>query len=1485
VTNLSFDLSVYDIFGILAAGATVRIVNDEDRLDPRKQFDIMLSEGITFWDTAPQSLQQITPFFKNGGNDPQYNSLRLVFLSGDWIPLTLPGAVTSNFPSAVVVGLGGATEATIWSNYFIIGEIKPEWKSVPYGKPVQNARYYVLDDNFRHCRIRKPGNLYIGGECLALGYFNDPELTNSKFIQDPFNPDSKLYRTGDKAQWMSDGNIEFLGRDDGQVKIRGYRVELGEIKNAVLNNKAIREAVIVPDKSDLHNIQVILFILTHNDIKPDIKDLRRELRLSLPEYMIPIDIIHYKEFPVTSNGKINTKVLLSDYLRLRSENKLETLREKTEEKVEAHTPTQKAIHKVWSDVLKADGVSIKDDFFDSGGNSLLGIRLINQIKEELGVTLTFRNLLGNSTIEKLGLLIDSQNGRKGEVIKLVHLTETKHLPLTRNQKRIWIISRLQPDDPLYIIPSTFKFTGSLNLDVFERSINILFQRHHIVFSVINESEGEPYCDIVQTEVRIPLIDYSGLSEEEKMARVKEIMESDTRKVFDLRHGPLYRLYLIKTSTDEYYFHISIHHIIFDGWSKGVLTNDLSTIYNSLLKDKKIELEDLEFQQYDFAQWETVTSDPDHTKDSAAFWEENLKGCSPVLNFPYDFPRKGNSKGGGSFETLQLTKNLSDILRDISKEEGASLFTALMAAFGVQMHIYSSEDDLNIGLPVVYRPHSKLENIIGMFVNTVVVRLKYEKGTTFRTLIRQSNDAAMNAIAHQDLPFENVVEIVNPDRSSNANPLFQVALAWQNDLEAPINLDGVVSESVTGSIRAAIFDILIFMREDGDIIKGEIDFSTDLLKQETMRRFRDNLVNTIRKLAENPDSPIESLPMISEEEKILVESFNNTQTPYPSDKTIVQLFEEQVKLYPEKTAIVFQESFLTYQQLNEKANQLARTLRDSGVTGNTPVAILADKSLDVIAGTLAILKAGGGYVPIDPEYPDQRKSYMINDAGCKVLLIQDKYNNITFEGVRNISLNSPDSYYQDKSDIEGINTSSDLAYIMYTSGTTGKPKGSLILQYSVVRLVRNMNYVELTPEDRILLTGAIVFDATTFEIWGALLNGGTLHIVEKETILDPKLLGEELIKNDITILWITSSLFTQIAEMRTDIFRKLKYLLSGGDVPSAPHINKVRKDNPDLKFIHCYGPTENTTFSTTYIVDRDYDNYIPIGKPISNSTAYIFDRYMNYQAIGVVGELYVGGDGLSGGYLNRDDLNSTKFIDNPHKPGERLYRTGDYARWLPDGNIEFRGRIDNQLKIRGFRVELEEIESILSEIDGVIETVIKPVKVEEGDYRLVAFLNVPENFTMETKEILAQIRAKLPGYMIPSAFKFLHGFQKNVNGKTDRKALTFDTRELGKRENIDPGSLSPTESRIHKIWCDALKTEDVSGTDNFFEIGGNSLLAISIMSKIESEFNVELGLKAFFDSPVISDLAETIDIRLRQTSKKTNDAKENIPDSKIVIGEI
>jgi len=704
--------------------------------------------------------------------------------------------------------------------------------------------------------------------------------------------------------------------------------------------------------------------------------------------------------------------------------------------------------------------------------------------------LNFRDLIANPSIGQLSDLIETQTKSTGEIIELVHLTSGHHLPLTKNQKRLWLISKLQPDNPSYIIPLTYKLKGSLDRARIEESLKLLFQRHYLVFSVIKEKDDNPYCDIVPTEVKVSFQDYTELSEIEKEKRLNDFLISEKRKAFCLEEGPLFRLNLIKTHDDEHYFSMSIHHIIFDGWSQGVLINDLNTIYNCLSSGIKINLEELEFQQYDYANWE---NGQEERKESIDFWIKNLQGCSPVINFPFDYPRNENSSGKGGAESIRFPETISKLLKQIAKEEGSTLFTVMMSAFGILMHKYSGDNDLNIGLPVAYRPHTKLEKIIGMFVNTVAVRFRYDENYSFRDAIKLTGESILNAMAHQDLSFDRVVEIVNPARVTNTNPLFQVDFTWQNGLDIPLNLEGTRSERVKVKEGISIFDLSVSLCENGDFIEGEVNFNLDIIRPDTISRLIENFITLVKNLIERIDTPIHSVSMVSDETIKIINNLNETRTSYPKE-TIVKLFENQVVTKYEKIALTFNKQTLTYGQLNEKANQLAHTLRELGITDNDPVVIFAEKSLEMIVGILGILKAGGCYVPIDPEYPLERVTHIIRDSECRIVLTQDKIcDRIPFvHEIKRLSLDSLKSYHSEKSNPAGINVPSDLAYIIYTSGTTGMPKGTLLTHQSVVRLVVNTNYIDIRPEDRVLQCNSIVFDASVEEIFGALLNGATLY---------------------------------------------------------------------------------------------------------------------------------------------------------------------------------------------------------------------------------------------------------------------------------------------------------------------------------------------------------------------------------------------------------
>jgi tyrocidine synthetase-3 len=1044
---------------------------------------------------------------------------------------------------------------------------------------------------------------------------------------------------------------------------------------------------------------------------------------------------------------------------------------------------------------------------------------------------------------------------------------------------LWIVAQQDLASPAYNMQLTYHFSDEISLEILRQSLSVLFERQHTMFSVFRQNEGVPYIVIEKRPVDVELVDFSEFPVSVRREKLLLFAGENTRRIFDLENGPLYRLYLLKEDDRNYFFHAAIHHLIFDGFSRRIFVQELSKIYTDILQGAGDPLEPIRYFSYDCSYMEQETMNAEKEQRHLAFWKEYLKECPPELKFPYDNHRRSEPSGLGVRVPFRISPNNTLKLREISRESNVTLFNTLLTALGILFQKYTGNNDICIGVPVSTRKGILAQRLFGLFVNTVGVRLKIGGINRFRDQVGLSRRSSMDAIARAELPFEKIVKAVNPERIPGVNPFFQISFSWYNNLTIPMNFGGIPGEMTTVENGISSFDFTFFMWENGDCIDGEIEYDVDIIKHETAVRVKNYFLTLIDNLLKDSEMPLSSVSLLSDEDKRMIESVNDTTTDYPREKTVAQLFEEQVKIFPHKTALVFREKTFTYTELNERANQIAWKLRELGSDKNTPVGLIIEKSAEMIVAILGILKAGSGYVPIDPEYPEQRIAFMISDSGCRIILTNsDKSVKADTPEVTVLRLESESTYHINKSDPDIVNSPSDLAYIIYTSGTTGIPKGTIIHQRGVVRLVRNTNYIDIKPDDNVMQSSAIVFDASVEEIYGALLNGATLYVIDKETLLDPASLGDFLAANRISYVDLTSALFTQIAEARTDIFRNVKTLVLGGDVVSVVHSNKVRRDNPGMKLINTYGPTENSCNSTYYVIDTDFNHNIPIGKPISNSTAYIFDRDMNYLPVGVVGELYVGGDGVSTGYLNRDDLNSKFFLENPHKPGERLYRTGDLAKWLPDWNIDFRGRADNQLKIRGFRVELGEIETALNEIDGIIETVVSALKVEEGDYKLVAFINVPETFNMEKEDLLAIIKAKLPSYMVPSAIKRMNGFPTTINGKTDRKALVYDTGELSIREKTDLTKSSQTERALIRIWSDILKTADISLSDNFFDIGGNSLLAISLTNKISKEFNIVLKALKVFELPTVRDQAEFLsgrkDDSLVQKNMEIDDKTRN-----------
>ncbi|MGE5630186.1 MAG: non-ribosomal peptide synthetase, partial [Caulobacteraceae bacterium] len=822
----------------------------------------------------------------------------------------------------------------------------------------------------------------------------------------------------------------------------------------------------------------------------------------------------------------------------------------------------------------------------------------------------------------------------------------------------------------------------------------------------------------------------------------------------------------------------------------------------------------------------------------------------------DYPRPGIQRFEGESVSFRLEKDLTEKLKKVCKANGATLYMALLSAYNILLSKYSGQEDIVIGAAAAGRPHADLHSMVGMFVNTLAMRSYPEGRKSFNEFLQEVKNNALSAYENQDYQFEMLVEKLDIRRDLSRSALLDTVFVLQNTDSKEIELEDIKIREYEYKGKVSKFDITLEAEEKGEEVKFNLEYCTKLFKRETIERMIGHFKNIFKEIAENPEIKLCEINMLSEEEKRkILAGFNNTRIQYPKDKTICELFEEQVERTPDNIAVVCENQQLTYRELNEKANGLAGSLREKGVKADSIVGIMAERSLEMMIGIVGILKAGGAYLPIESDYPRDRIKYMLEDSKANILLTGKKFDGEMPCEVNIINLNDEKSYNGNKGNLEKISGTENLAYIIYTSGTTGKPKGVAVTQKNVVRLVKNTNYIEFKEEDRILQTGSIAFDASTLEIWGALLNGIKLYLTSKDVILNGERLGEFLSTNKITVIWLTSPLFNKLCEENPRIFKGLRYLLVGGDIVSPKNVSLVRKCAPGLTVVNGYGPTENTTFSTCYVIKEEFDENkaIPIGRPIANSTAYILDKYNNAVPVGVYGELCVGGDGLARGYLNNEELTAAKFVDNPYEPGQRMYRTGDLVRWLTDGNIEFLGRIDHQVKIRGFRIEPGEIESSLLKLDGVKEALVI-VRGEETNKYLCAYLVSKAEYS--AGKLREELKKSLPDYMIPSYFITLPEMPLNQSGKIDRKALPIPDG------NIETGAeyIAPrneVEEKLAKIWSEVLGIGRIGIDDDFFALGGHSLKAIKMVAIVQRELMAEISVGEIFSHPTVRKLGEYI----------------------------
>ncbi|HEY9741578.1 MAG TPA: amino acid adenylation domain-containing protein [Coleofasciculaceae cyanobacterium] len=1115
-------------------------------------------------------------------------------------------------------------------------------------------------------------------------------------------------------------------------------------------------------------------------------------------------------------------------------------------------------------------------------------------------------------------------------------------PASFAQQRLWFIDQLVPGNAFYNVPTALRLTGSLNLSALGQTFNEIVRRHEALRTRFGMVEGQ-LVQVIPTEscpnaptaasesftptltINLPVIDLRDLPLEEREFQAKQLVTEESQRPFNLATGPLLRLLLLKLDETEHILLLNLHHIISDDWSIGVLIRELSTIYAAFALEQPSPLPELPLQYADFAHWQREWLQGEVLETQLAYWRQQLDSI-PILNLSTDRPKLAIQSYRGATQFLELPPSLSEALEKLSQRQGVTLFMTLLAAFQTLLYRYTQQEDIVVGSPIANRNRSEIESLIGFFVNTLVLRTNLSDNPTFQELLGRVREVTLGAYAHQDLPFEKLVEELHPERSLSRHPLFQVVFGFENAPMEALELPGLTLSPLTIDFKTTRFDLEFHLWEGSEGfrslwgerwehsegLRGVVVYNTDLFDEATITRMVGHFKTLLEGIVANPQSRIANLPFLSQAERhqLLVE-WNDTQADYPQDRCIHQLFEQQVERVPDATAVIFEDKQLTYRELNSRSNKLAHHLQKLGVGSEVLVGIYMERSVEMIVGMLGILKAGGAYVPLDPSYPQERLSFMLEDAQVPVLLTQQHL--VERLGAHKLQIVCLDNDWDTVALESQENPSSrvaidNLAYVIYTSGSTGKPKGVAVPHKAVNRLVFNTNYVKLDPSDKIAQASNTSFDAATFEIWGALLHGAQLVGISRDVTLSPHEFALQLRQKAISVLFLTTALFQQIARDVPHAFASLRYLLFGGEAVEPRWVKKVLKKGSPRQLLHVYGPTEGTTFSSFYWVQEVPEEAIsiPIGRPIANTQIYLLDGQLQPVPIGIPGELYIGGDGLARGYLNRPELTALAFIPNPFiqeigngkqeikgensslPSSSNLYKTGDLARYQADGNIEFLGRFDDQVKIRGFRIELGEIEAVLNQHPFVIEAVVIVQEDIPGDKHLVAYI-VPNQEQASTAgpqgfaPLLRQfMKEKLPGYMVPSTYVGLDSLPLTPNGKVDRRILpVVDTLSLDTKEDY-VAPRTTVEEELAGIWAKVLGKQQVGiGIhDNFFELGGHSLLATQLTSRIRDAFQVELPVRILFEAPTVATLARHIEAicwaaKNRDTTSPVGNEREEV----------
>lgn len=1446
--SFTFDASVQQWL-LLLTGATLYLIPERLRSDGAGLLEYLREHDVEIMDCTPSQLRVL---MSSGLLDGSGRAPRRLLVAGEAIDSAMWEQLQQQQEGKQIYNIYGPTECCVDASAY---PVRAEgWKRPVIGKPLGNYQVYVLDEWQQPVPVWVRGEIYIGGPGLARGYLRQAALTAERFVPNSFSnePGARLYRTGDVGRYLPDGNIEYLGRADGQVKLRGYRVELEEVEAALRGCRGVQEAVVVLRSGLTGEQRLVGYLVEAETGAVRLEELRSELSERLPDYMIPAVFVKLEEFPLNRNGKVKRREL-PDPGGQRPELVVGYVAPRTEDEA--------TLVQIWQEVLGLDLIGVEDNFFDLGGHSLLATQVISRVREALHTELPLRALFEAPTIAGLCEKIRAEKSTSPDAMRasVTRRNRDGDAPLSFAQERLWFLDQLEPGSTVYNSSAAIRLAGPLDIAALERGLNEVVSRHEILRTVFVSNNGRPQQSILPAlHIEIPVTDVSEYADAvERTAQARLVEEAN--QSFDLSIGPMLRARLLRFASEEHVLLFTVHHIVSDAWSINIMIRELSKVYNSLLTGEQVRLSELPVQYADYAAWQRELLSGAELERQLSYWRQQLAGSPALLELNTDRPRPRVQTSNGAQYVFTIPEALTDRLKKLSRREGVTLYMTLLAAWQTLLSRYSGQTDIVVGSPIAGRTRLEIEELIGFFINTLVLRTDLSGEVSFAELMQRVREVTLGAYAHQDVPFEKLVEELQPERDMSRSPLFQVTFMLLNTPEEAVELGDLRVSEIAGENRAAKFDLELAMSERQNDLYCSLVYNTDLFDTATIVRVAGHFEQLLTSIVTDSSRAISSLPILSDDEqKQLLTNFNQTDRDYRTDLCVQEVFEAQVERTPDALAVQFEDQTLTYAELNSRANQLAHHLRSLGVRRETLVAICVERSVEMFVGLVGILKAGAAYLPLDASYPMPRLVAMLEDSQAPVLLTQDRLvDSLPALSGQVICLDTDWNQIARKSTENPalITNPANLAYVIYTSGSKGQPHGVEVSHAALMNLVNwHQEAFEVTPADRATQIASPSFDASVWEVWPYLCCGASLHVAPEDARLSPAQLQQWLISRDITISFVPTPLADLMIGMEWPATLPLRILLTGGD-----QLHQHSRDAFKFKLVNNYGPTENAVVTTsgTVVSCENALAWPSIGFSIANTRCYVLDELLRPVPLGVRGELYIAGRGLARGYLRQPALTAERFIPNPFgsEPGTRIYKSGDAVRQLADGSFEFLGRLDQQVKIRGFRIELGEIETTLSQHPTVDQCAVLARTPETSEEKqLVAYVVSKPEAVPEPAELRRYLQERLPDYMVVAHFVMLDEMPLTSNAKIDRRALLALDYVGAEVERAYVAPRTQVEEVLADIWAEVLGRERVGIDDDFFDLGGHSLLATQVIARVRDTFQVTLPVRTVFEARTIADLS-------------------------------